>query len=353
MRGWPDLLAALLAGQDLDADACSWALGEILAGNASPVNIASFAIALRAKGETADEIGGLVAAMLAAGTELSLPADVGARRLVDTCGTGGDRRNTVNISTMAALVVAGAGETVVKHGNRAASSASGSADVLEAMGIPVALPPGGVARCVAGAGIGFCFAPVFHPAMRHAGPTRGELGVPTFFNVLGPLANPARPAAQLVGVADARLAPIVADVLAARGADALVVRGEEGLDELTLAGPSQVWEVRDGAVAPGTITPEDGGFRRAPVEALVGGDAAVNAEVAVRVLAGDERGPIRDAVVLNAAGALVAAAPTADGPLSRRLAGAVERARLAVDDGAAFAVLERWRAVATEAAADA
>jgi anthranilate phosphoribosyltransferase len=350
---WPALLAALIAGQDLDADACRWAMGEVLAGDATPAQVAAFAVALRAKGETAGEIGGLVEAMLAAGTPLTLPTDLAARRLVDTCGTGGDRRNTVNISTMAALVVAGAGETVVKHGNRAASSASGSADVLEALGIPVALEPAAVARCVAEAGIGFCFAPVFHPAMRHAGPTRREIGVPTFFNVLGPLANPARPAAQLVGVADARLAPLVADVLAARGVSALVVRGEEGLDELTLAGRSQVWEVREGAVAPTTITPADAGCRPAPVEALAGGDAAANADVARAVLAGDERGPVRDAVVLNAAGALVAAATEADGPLAGRMAAAAARAAAAIDGGAASAVLDRWRAVATEAAAPA
>jgi len=344
---WPALLTRLLAGAALSADDTTWAMGEVLAGDASPAQVAGFAVALRAKGETAEEIRGLVEAMLAVCAPLPLPPGT---RAVDTCGTGGDGASTVNISTMAALVVAACGETVVKHGNRAASSASGSADVLEALGVAVGLPPEGVAACVAEVGIGFCFAPVFHPAMRHAAVARRELGVPTFFNVLGPLANPARPAAQLVGVADARLAEVVAGVLAARGVSALVVHGDDGLDELTLSGPSWVWEVRDGVVVPGEVSPGDVGLPPAPVSSLRGGDAAHNAEVARRLLAG-QLGPVRDAVVLNAAGALVAAARSAEGPLSARLGAAAARAGEALESGAAAKVLERWARAAPPPAA--
>ena len=337
MTGWPELLSLLLAGEDLAAAQATWAMGEVLAGDATPAQVAGFAVALRAKGETAAEIGGLVDAMLAVCPPLPVPPGA---RVVDTCGTGGDRASTVNISTMAALVVAGCGEVVVKHGNRAASSASGSADVLEALGVAVALPPAAVAACVADAGIGFCFAPVFHPAMRHAAVPRRELGVPTFFNVLGPLANPARPPVQAVGVADGRLAPVVAGVLAARGVSALVVRGEDGLDELTLAGPSQVWSVRDGVVDPLVVTPEAVGLPRAPVAALVGGDAAHNAGVVRELVAGGARGPVRDAVLLNAAAALVAAGPPGD--LVEGLRAGVARGAEALDSGAASAVLDRW-----------
>jgi anthranilate phosphoribosyltransferase len=342
MPGWPDLLTRVLDGRELSTADCAWAMGEVLAGDASAAQVAAFAVALRAKGETAQEIGGLVDAMLSVCEPLRLSAAVTARGVVDTCGTGGDRRHTVNISTMAALVAAGAGATVVKHGNRAATSASGSADVLEALGVTVALGPSGVATCVEEAGIGFCFAPVFHPAMRHAAVPRREIGVPTFFNVLGPLANPARPAAQLVGVADARLAPVMADVLAGRGARALVVRGDEGLDELSLAGPSRVWEVRDRTVTEDRIVPEELGLRPAPVEALVGGDAQRNAEVVRALLSGRERGAVRDAVVLNAGAALVANAVSADGPLRDRLVAALAWAAEALDSGAAARVLDRW-----------
>jgi len=337
---WPSLLTRLLAGHALDARDTAWAMAEILAGDATPAQVAGFAVALRAKGETAGEIAGLVTAMLDVCAPLPLPPGV---RAVDTCGTGGDRAQTVNISTMAALVVAGCGETVVKHGNRAASSASGSADVLEALGVAVALPPAGVAACVAAAGIGFCFAPVFHPAMRHAAVPRRELGVPTFFNVLGPLANPARPPVQAVGVADARLAPVVAQVLAGRGTSALVVRGDDGLDEITLATTTRVWSVRDGQVREAVVAPEDVGLQRAPVRALLGGDAAHNAEVVRRLVAGEERGPVRDAVLLNAAAALVAAASAeGSGSLPERLRAGIERGVAALDSGAAADALSRW-----------
>jgi anthranilate phosphoribosyltransferase len=303
--------------------------------------VAGFAVALRAKGETAAEVAGLVEVMLAEAAPVTV-----AGRVVDTCGTGGDRSNTVNLSTMAALVVAGAGVPVVKHGNRAASSACGSADLLEALGVVVDLPPEAVGPCVEQVGIAFCFAPVFHPGMRHAAVARRDLGVPTVFNVLGPLTNPARPAAQAVGVADARLAPVMAGVLAARGADALVFRGDDGLDELTTTGPSTVWVVVGGAVREESFDPASIGVPRADLAALRGGDAAYNAGVARTLLAG-EAGPVRDAVLLNAAAAIAAFAG-GDDPLVERLRTGWAEAAAALDSGAAGAVLERWVAMSPE-----
>jgi anthranilate phosphoribosyltransferase len=316
-------------------------MGEVMAGDASPAQVAGFAVALRAKGETAAEVAGLVEVMLAEAAPVTV-----AGRVVDTCGTGGDRSNTVNLSTMAALVVAGAGVPVVKHGNRAASSACGSADLLEALGVVVDLPPEAVGPCVEQVGIAFCFAPVFHPGMRHAAVARRDLGVPTVFNVLGPLTNPARPAAQAVGVADARLAPVMAGVLAARGADALVFRGDDGLDELTTTGPSTVWVVVGGAVREESFDPASIGVPRADLAALRGGDAAYNAGVARTLLAG-EAGPVRDAVLLNAAAAIAAFAG-GDDPLVERLRTGWAEAAAALDSGAAGAVLERWVAVSSE-----
>jgi anthranilate phosphoribosyltransferase len=264
-----------------------------------------------------------------------------SRPAVDTCGTGGDRAQTVNISTMAALVVAGAGVTVVKHGNRAASSACGSADVLEALGIAVDLPPEGVAACVDGVGIGFCFAPVFHPALRHTAVPRRELGIATVFNFLGPLTNPAQPAAQAVGVADARMAPVMAGVLAARGASALVFRGDDGLDELSTATTSTVWAVADRAVREDRLDPEQLGLAPAAPDALKGADATHNADVARRLLAGDS-GPVRDAVLLNAAAALAAFDGVTAQPVRDQIGAQLSRAAEAIDTGAAQAVLDKW-----------
>jgi anthranilate phosphoribosyltransferase len=339
MQTWPDILSALLRGESLHADDTAWAMSEIMAGAATPVQVASFAIALRAKGETADEVGGLVRAML----ESALRVDVSGPA-VDTCGTGGDRAQTVNISTMAALVVRGAGVTVVKHGNRAASSACGSADLLEALGVAVDLPPDAVTQCIAQAGIGFCFAPVFHPALRHAAVPRREMGVPTFFNFLGPLTNPAQPSAQAVGVADARLAPVMAGVLAARGASALVFRGDDGLDELSVAAPSTVWAVANGQVRHEQLDPTSLGLPLADAAALVGGDAGTNAAVTKRFLAG-EPGAVRDAVLLNAAAALVAVDGVGDEAVVDQLRAALPRAAESVDSGAAAAALESWATV--------
>jgi anthranilate phosphoribosyltransferase len=332
---WAGLLSALLRGEALSAADTSWAMGEVMSGDASPAQTAGFVVALRAKGETAQEVAGFVEAML----ERAAPVTVSGR-VVDTCGTGGDRQNTVNLSTMAALVVAGAEVPVVKHGNRAASSACGSADLLEALGIVVDLPPAAIGPCLDQAGIAFCFAPVFHPGMRHAAVARRDLGVPTVFNVLGPLTNPSRPAAQAVGVSDARLAPVMAGVLAARGADALVFRGDDGLDELTTTAPSTVWVVQGGTVREEGFDPAALDVPRASIEQLRGGDAEHNARVARDLLAG-KQGPVRDAVLLNAAAALAAYAG-GDAPLVERLQSGWSRAADALDSGAALAALERW-----------
>jgi anthranilate phosphoribosyltransferase len=335
-EGWPAVLGTLSSRGDLAPERARAAMAEILDGAATPAQIAGFIVALRMKGETVDELTGMLAAMLDAAERVDLPEGVEA---IDVVGTGGDRAHTINISTLSALVVAGAGGTVCKHGNRAASSATGTADVLEALGVRIDCGPDEVARCVLEAGIGFCFAPRFHPAMRHAGPTRRELGVPTVFNILGPLANPAGARRLMIGVADASMADRMAHVLAVRGAErALIVHGDDGLDELTISTTSQVVELRDGDVRTYTIDPTDLGIDRAPAASLVGGDPATNADLARRVLAGDP-GPHRDVVTLNAAAALVAAGLVDD------LAAGVDRARTTLDDGAAAAALDRLVAV--------
>jgi anthranilate phosphoribosyltransferase len=323
---------------------------EGMLGEATPSQIAGFVVALRAKGESPEEVAGMAATMLEVATPVRLD-----RPCVDIVGTGGDGAHTVNISTMAAVVTAATGVPVAKHGNRAASSSSGAADVLEALGVAIDLPPDAVSACVEEAGIGFCFAPVFHPAMRHTGPVRRELGIPTAMNVLGPLTNPAHPRAGLVGCADARLAPVLAEVFAGRGASALVVRGDDGLDELTTTTTSTAWVVGGGEVRQEVVDPEALGVDAATRDDLRGGDATVNAAVFRRVLGG-ERGPVRDAVLLNAAGALVAfdgvvAGPPAD--LAAALSSAMVRAAQAVDSGAGEQVLARWVELSTRLRASA
>ena len=307
-----------------------------MSGEATPAQIAGFLVALSAKGETVEELSGLVDAMLAH----AKPIGISGQKL-DIVGTGGDQLNTVNISTMAALVAAGAGAKVVKHGNRAASSSSGSADVLEALGVRLDLTIDEVARNAEEAGITFCFAQVFHPSFRHTAVPRRELAVPTAFNFLGPLTNPAKVQASAVGVANARMAPLVAGVLAQRGSRGLVFRGNDGLDELTTTGPSTVWEIRDGSVSEMTFSPQDLGISLATVEQLRGGNAEVNAAVVRDVLAGKE-GAARDAVLLNAAAGLVAFDESADGPFVDRMKTAFARAAASIDTGAAAAVLEKW-----------
>ncbi len=292
-HSWPEVLSALVARTDLSAEQSAWAMGEVLAGEATPVQIAGFAVALRSKGETIEELQGLVEAMYARATPLEVSG-----RVLDVVGTGGDRSMSVNISTMAAIVAAGAGAPVVKHGNRSASSKAGSADVLEALGIRLDLPATEVAAMGEKVGITFCFAAAFHPALRHAAVPRRELGVATTFNFLGPLAHPARPQAQAIGCADARMAPLMAGVFARRGVDAWVFRGDDGLDELTTTTTSQVWAVTGGAVSELTVDPADYGLGGGTAEGLRGGDAAHNAEVVRRLVAGDA-GPVRDAVVLE------------------------------------------------------
>jgi anthranilate phosphoribosyltransferase len=333
---WPALLTTLMRGEALTADDTAWAMDEIMAGDATPAQLAAFAVLLRAKGETPAELGGLVRTMRDRATPLTVPV-----RAVDVVGTGADRAHTVNLSTMAALVVAGSGRPVVKHGNRAASSACGSADVLEELGIAIDLPASGVADSVAAVGIGFCFAPVFHPGMRHAGPTRSELGVPTPFNFLGPLTNPARVTSAAVGCADRAMAPVMAAVLAERGDTALVFRGDDGLDELTTTTTSSVWVVDDGAVTAASLDPTALGLAPVPPEALRGGDRTENAAVVRDVLAG-RGGAVRDAVLLNAAAGIAAFDGPAPDDLTYAMRGALVAAREAIDSGAAAGVLDRW-----------
>ena len=337
-HSWPEVLSSLIAGQDLAAGQASWAMGEILAGEATPAQIAGFAVALRAKGETIDELEGLVAAMYEHATPILVPG-----RVLDVVGTGGDRSMSVNISTMAAIVAAAAGAPVVKHGNRSASSKAGSADVLEALGIRLDLPASAVARVGEEVGITFCFAAAFHPALRHAAVARRELGVATTFNVLGPLAHPARPGAQAIGCADARTAPLMAGVFARRGVDAWVFRGDDGLDELTTTTTSRVWAVDGGQVRQHTVDPARFGLGGGTAEGLRGRDAAYNAGVVRRLVAG-KPGPVRDAVVLNA-GAALAVHAAEDGTLDDRLAAGIDRAVKALDSGRAQATLDRWISV--------
>ena len=341
-HSWPDVLTCLVRREDLSEAQTSWAMGEILAGNATPVQIAGFAVALRAKGETVEEVQGLVDAMYEHATPLRIDG-----RTLDVVGTGGDRSFSVNISTMAAIVAAGAGATVVKHGNRSASSKAGSADVLEQLGIRLDLSADDVARVAAEAGITFCFAAAFHPALRHAAVARSELGIGTTFNFLGPIANPAKPAAQAIGCADARMAPVMAGVFARRGVDAWVFRGDDGLDELTTTTTSSVWLVHDGAVVAETVDPTRFGIPTGTAEGLRGQDATYNADVVRRTLAA-EPGPVRDAVVLNA-GAALAVHAAEDGTLEDRLAAGIRRAEEAVDSGSAEDVLTRWIAAAGSA----
>lgn len=342
MSSWSEVLAHLLLAEELTKAEAGWALDQIMAGEATSAQIAAFAVALRAKGETADEMNSLVTTLLSHAERITLPG-----RWVDTCGTGGDRHHTVNISTAAAIVVAADEIPVVKHGNRAASSSSGSADVLQALGITIDLTPQRVQEVAEEVGITFCFAPVFHPSLRHAAQTRREIGVPTFFNVLGPLANPAHPQAQAVGVADERLAPVMASVLSKRGVDALVFRGQDGLDELTLSGESHVWLVSQGRVREEIFDPAALGIEYAPLAALRGGDAQTNAGLILDLLKG-EPGPIRDAVALNASAAIGAyyAPQRRELSLEESLREGLQRAYDAIDSGRALAKLEQWKAAA-------
>jgi anthranilate phosphoribosyltransferase len=337
---WPALIRALISGQALSAEQAEWAMNEIMDGAASPAQIAGFGVALRAKGETVEEMAGLAAAMLAHATPLSVAGPV-----TDLVGTGGDGAHTVNISTMATIVAAACGVRIAKHGNRAASSACGAADVLEALGVVIDLPPEATTALADEVGVAFLFAPLYHPAFRHTSPVRRELGVPTAFNYLGPLTNPARPSSLAVGVADPRMGGVLAGVLAARGNSALVFHGD-GLDEITTTGPSTVWVVAEGSVASAEFDPLALGIPRASLDDLRGGDAVRNSAVARAVLSG-QPGPVRDIVVLNAAAAIAASAGLTSGAagteaLAKVLGDGIARAGEAIDSGAAGQLLARW-----------
>ena len=338
---WPSLISTLLAGEDLAISEASWAMQQVMAGDATSAQLAGFLVALSAKGETVDEIVGFRDAILAN----ALPLTVNSMGL-DIVGTGGDRFGTVNVSTMASIVAAASGVPVIKHGNRAASSASGSSDVLAALGLDLELPAARVAEVLDRVGVTFAFAALFHPGFRHAGPTRRELGIPTVFNFLGPLCNPARPEASAVGVANLDKVPLIVGVFQTRGATALVFRGDDGLDELTTTGHSHIWEVTRGAVTEHDLDPLELGIPRASISDLIGGDAAHNAAVARDVLAG-AAGPVRDIVLLNAAAGLVAYDLAGDHrraeqPLLVRFRTQLEIARETIDSGAAIRKLDDW-----------
>ncbi len=352
-RTWPQLVSSLLRSAELSTGDTAWVMDEIMTGNATPVQIAAFAVALRAKGETAGEIAGLVETMLAHATPIEVSDQMRADA-VDVVGTGGDQAHTVNISTMAAMVIAGTGVVVIKHGNRAASSTCGAADLLEYLGIPLDLSAADVAKCAQQVGIAFCFAPVFHSGLRHASVARREMGVPTAFNFLGPLTNPGRPRSAAVGCADARMAPILADVFASRGDSVLVVRGEDGLDEVTTTVPTRLWIAVGGHVRETVLDTADFGIDRSVTGDLRGADVAFNGSVARRLLAG-ETGPVHDAVLVNAAVALVAhgglTAPetlATDDAIAHAMRAAITRAREAISSGAAAAALARWVDLATQ-----
>jgi anthranilate phosphoribosyltransferase len=348
LGSWPGVLTALLSGASMTSEQAETVMGQVLAGEATAAQIASLLTALRAKGESVEEMTGFVRTMVSHALPLDLPEGL---EVIDTCGTGGDRLRSINVSTIAALVVAATGAKVCKHGGRASSSAVGAADVLEALGVVADLGPAGVVRCIEEVGMGFCFAPRFHPAMRYAGPVRKELGIPTVFNYLGPLANPGRARYQVVGVSNPAMADKMLGVLAANGAvRAMIVYGDDGLDELSTTGPSTVHELiasGDGGFEMSNyrIDPADLGFAPANIEDLRGGDAAFNAE-AIRQVVGGRESPHRDIAVLNAAASLMVIGQVADLPAGVSLAGQV------IDDGRAESILDALIEVSQQAASD-
>jgi len=333
---WELHISRLRSGLDLDAAEVQWCMNEILTGNTEIDVIKDFLIALKSKGETSLEVGALVDQMY----EHCAPITIN-ERAVDTVGTGGDGAHTINISTTAAIIAAAAGVKVIKHGNRAASSKSGSADLLEALGININLDGTGVEKTFSELGIGFCFAPVFHPAMRFAGPARKELATPTVFNILGPMANPAKPQAAAIGVANESMHLVMAQVLSDRGVDGFVFRGDDGLDEITLATTTSVLTIGGGEITRGLIDPLDFGIDRAPIASLVGGDSVENARITTAIFAG-EKGAPRDAVVLNAAAAIAAYEARFDLNLQERMALGVSRAIDAIDSGASTRLVSKW-----------
>ncbi|TWH18307.1 anthranilate phosphoribosyltransferase [Prauserella rugosa] len=337
---WPSVLGRLIDRADLSETETAWAMDQIMSDAATPSQIGGFAVGLRAKGETPAEIAGMASAMLAHARTLDIDY-----RAVDIVGTGGDRAGSVNISTMSSLVVAAAGAPVVKHGSRAASSKSGAADVLETMGVAITMSPENVLRCVEQVGIGFCFAPAFHPALKYAGATRRELGVPTTFNMLGPLSNPAQPSASLIGCAYKDKTRVLAEVYAQRGHDVLLVRGDDGLDEITNTTTTTAWVISGGRIHETTIDPRALGLPLSTEADLKGGSPEVNAKVVHELVSG-KPGPVRDAVLLNAAGALAAYEGfprfSADADLTEELRGQLARAAEVIDSGSAAELLQKW-----------
>ena len=332
---WPEVFRALMLGQDLEDHAAGWAMGEMMSGDASEGQVGAFLLALAAKGVTVPELRGLTDVMV----RHARPVHVEGETL-DIVGTGGDRLGTVNLSTMSSLVTAGCGVRIVKHGNRGASSTAGAADVIEALGVDLSMPRAKAEECAEAVGITFLFAQHYHPSMKHVAPVRKQLGVPTVFNFLGPLSNPARVTAQALGCSSEVMVPLLAQVLADRGVRGFVFRGSDGRDKITTSGPSTVMEVR-GEVTAHELDPRELGIELTSVEALAGKDGAHNATL-VRALLAGEKGPIRDAVLLNAAAGLTAADPEADAPLMDRLAANMRRAAESLDSGAAADVLDRW-----------
>lgn len=338
---WPIVLTSLLDGEDLSVSQAEWAMSNFMTGEASPAQIAAFAVALRAKGPTVEEVIGFRDAILGEAMPIELPP-----MALDIVGTGGDRYGTVNISTMASIVCAASAVPIVKHGNRAASSLSGASDVLSALGVQLSLDAEGLRKVFDETGIAFVHAARFLPGFRHVAPVRADLGIPTVFNFLGPLCNPVRPEASAVGVADIDRIPIFVGVFQLRGATALVFRGDDGLDELTTTGHSRIWEISRGATAEHDLDPRDLGIPRSKIDDLRGGTPAENADVVHRVFAG-EQGPVRDIVCLNAAAGIVsyelAVNPdTFETPLLSRLSSALDRAHAAIDSGAAAERLNQW-----------
>ena len=333
---WKSLINQIERREDLTSEEASWAMRQMLSEDSDPVQVAGFLVGLHTKGETAAELAGFSEVML----ELARPYS-GPREAVDIVGTGGDQLNTVNISTMASLVMAGAGATVVKHGNRASSSTTGSADALERLGVPLDADPDRVEAAASEIGIGFLFANTYHPAMRHLSPIRRRLNVPTVINYLGPLSNPARVRSSVIGVARENMAPLMADVFAERGDHALVFTGPMHLDELSLIGPNLIWETHGGEVSRTVLDVADIDLPPNTIADITGQGAEYNADVIRRVLAG-EHGPIRNTVLLNAAAGLVVTEPDTSTPLAERINAAIARAAVSVDTGAAQAVLERW-----------
>lgn len=333
---WDSTIAKMDSGLNLESDEIQEIMRAILSGESDIENIKKFLLSLKAKGETSDEVGALVAEMYAHSAPINI-----AERAVDTVGTGGDGAHTINISTTAAIIAAAAGARVVKHGNRAVSSKSGASDFLEALGVVPGLNAAGVERTVRELGIGFCFAPVFHPAMRFAAPARKELATSTVFNILGPLANPARPAAVAIGVANDRMHLVMAQVLAEKGCDGFVFRGDDGLDEITVATTTSILTIGKNEISSDRIDAKDFGLDNAPLEAIVGGDAEENARIS-RAIFGGEHGAPRDAVLLNAAAAIAAFEGDLDSDIKARLTAGLKRASQAIDSGAASELLERW-----------